>query len=265
MNTNRKKQISILVTLIALILVAMGATYAWFSLDRVSNTDRVSAKTNQDTVDLYVSSQGGTSFTNTYEADIKQVGNATKDELMPVSTDNLNQFVYAAISTSEKLQLAKDTKGQYYYHGRVYLKAKATGDHSGQKMTVYLDGSQEAGGDILSASDKKMINASRVGLTVGGKQAIIINFDNEKADKVVNCNGSTITYVKDPSNYVNDYLLKVVDGKATRPARALMTIELNKEYPVDIYYYMEGFDDDCTEAICEDDVKLHLAFFGVLE
>lgn len=265
MENYRKKQIAIIISLIAIILAGVSATYAWFTIDRITDTDMVSAKTNEDAVDLLISAGSGAAFTNSHEAPITQVNNSDNSELMPESTADLKEFMYASISTPERLSLARDSRGQYYYHGRVYIKANATAEHAGKKMTIYLDGSEESGGDILQAVNDQMLGASRVGLLIGGKNPVILNFDNAKAEKVALYRSGAIEYTRDPSNYVKDYLIKISDGKATRPEKALMTIELNKEYPIDIYYYMEGFDDDCTDAIAKNDVTLHLALFGVLE
>ena len=44
----------------------------------------------------------------------------------------------------------------------------------------------------------------------------------------------------------------------------LLEMELGRVYQVDVYFYLEGCDPDCTESIAFDDGYLHLAFYGVL-
>lgn len=44
-----------------------------------------------------------------------------------------------------------------------------------------------------------------------------------------------------------------------------MTMDLNQIYPVDIYFYLEGCDPDCSDDLSFDIADLHLAFYGVLQ
>jgi hypothetical protein len=43
-----------------------------------------------------------------------------------------------------------------------------------------------------------------------------------------------------------------------------MYLELNQIYAVDIYFYLEGCDPDCSDSVSLDGADLHLAFYGVL-
>ena len=51
----------------------------------------------------------------------------------------------------------------------------------------------------------------------------------------------------------------------TLPDKALLTMEFNRIYPVDIYFYLEGCDPDCSDALSFDVAELYLAFYGVLQ
>ena len=43
----------------------------------------------------------------------------------------------------------------------------------------------------------------------------------------------------------------------------LLEMAPGRSYPVDIYFYLEGCDPDCSDDISYQGVELHLAFYGV--
>ena len=49
------------------------------------------------------------------------------------------------------------------------------------------------------------------------------------------------------------------------PEQPLLLMELNREYTMDVYFYLEGCDPDCTDDIWHNGVDLQLAFYGILE
>ena len=49
----------------------------------------------------------------------------------------------------------------------------------------------------------------------------------------------------------------------TVPQTPLLEMELNTIYTLDIYFYLEGCDPDCSEEISRDDTNMQLAFYGV--
>ncbi|MBS7240712.1 MAG: hypothetical protein KIG94_11100, partial [Acetatifactor sp.] len=46
--------------------------------------------------------------------------------------------------------------------------------------------------------------------------------------------------------------------------KPLMVLDLNHEYVVDIYVYLEGCDPDCTNILSLENFDFHLGFYGVL-
>ncbi|MFQ9547592.1 MAG: hypothetical protein ACLRZ6_06905 [Lachnospiraceae bacterium] len=40
-------------------------------------------------------------------------------------------------------------------------------------------------------------------------------------------------------------------------------MNLNQIYPVDVYFYLEGCDPDCSDAITHNEADLYLAFYGI--
>ena len=49
------------------------------------------------------------------------------------------------------------------------------------------------------------------------------------------------------------------------PDKPLIYMELGKIYTLDIYFYLEGCDPDCSNSISYDGADLHLAFYGILD
>ncbi|MDO4477661.1 MAG: hypothetical protein Q4B73_01300 [Lachnospiraceae bacterium] len=285
MKTGHKvRVISLIVVLVLLLMAVVGGTYAWFSRNRVTSTDRVTSRTGEESVELYVSSQGGAGFRQQKEAAIVQVNNVNLTNLQPVSTGNLKTFLYSAGSSGNVVSsFLEDTEGKLYYHGRIYLQAVMTGQNAGKKLDLYLDTGREAGGAPVQAAKPEILNGSRLGLTFNGGNPVILSLsqnhnvgDEEyKTTTVVNgaaigpnqvltTAGGQVQAVADPSRYYGDYSIAFSDGSARLPGAALLRMESNQIYTVDIYYYLEGCDTDCNMALALEDVSLHLSFYGVL-
>ena len=73
--------------------------------------------------------------------------------------------------------------------------------------------------------------------------------------------GTAAKAVADPAMLTKD---RAVGTDGTVPEKPLLEMELGRVYQVDVYFYLEGCDPDCTESIAFDDGYLHLAFYGVL-
>ena len=84
-----------------LVLLSMAAaTYAWFTSNRQVETGLASARTGEENLELQISSSGGSSFQSMEPAPIVQVNRTDAGELLPVSTADLQQFVYAPVTVS---------------------------------------------------------------------------------------------------------------------------------------------------------------------
>ncbi len=273
----------ILLLVLALLASSAGATYAWFTYNRVTETNIATARTGEDRVELYISSGSGGSFREEKTADIIQVNESDAKRLMPVSTADLKTFVYAPNTQGSVADVfAVDDKGANYYHGRVYVKAQAAGNASGKSMDLYFDTSQEGIAAPVTSAQSGILKASRLGLTFDGGSPVIFYLDNGKLDneeekivtvvngrelndrEVLSASGGNIHPENDPSVSVADYTIALSDGGASLPANKLFTMELNKEYAVDIYFYLEGCDPDCTASVGLNEVDMQLAFYGVL-
>lgn len=281
----RKHMVLPLAAVCALALLSLTAvTAAWFTNNAKVNTSRAVSRTAAQSVELQVSSKGGDDFSGGREADIVQVNSAEMTRLMPVSTADLATFVQPPATVdgyAVSFQRVEDERD--YYHGRVYLRATADAAESGRKLTVYLDEGAGSGGALAvgGAAGSQLLHAARLGLVFDGKQesAVIFRLSEDKnaeGDRTLNTKldgavleeGSVLTWtgtaakaVADPAVLTKD---RAVGADGTVPEKPLLEMELGRVYQVDVYFYLEGCDPDCTESIAFDDGYLHLAFYGVL-
>ena len=268
------------VAMMALLLASLSAaTYAWFSTNAIVQTDRVSGKTGTEMVTLLVSSIGGNDFRGASSADIAHVNTTSSESLMPVSTSDLQHFVYNNGNIDEMaVNFVRVQNEQYYYHGRVFLKASAQGMPENAKLKLYLD---NAGG-LFANMAGYMANAARLGLTFDGGSAKILRISENanpengrrvntvvngtilQADQVISSAGDSLQIVQDPSVSYLNYTIGE-DGQPQGNVSPIFVMELNRIYAVDIYFYMEGCDPDCTDITQLDHLDLRLAFYGILD
>ncbi|MBR3641237.1 MAG: hypothetical protein IKN53_04325 [Oscillibacter sp.] len=269
------------------------ATFAWFTNNRRVSTSRVEARTASADVSLLISQEGGSSFRAEDSCPIVQVNETDLGMLMPVSTDDLQTFLYNPGTVEDyAINFLEVEDEAFYFHGRVYLKAEASGESTGTHMALYLDQSEESGGSLVEIDTENgddddvselVLNAARLGLSfgTGGDHAIFYLSDEHNAkddiayntevngkilgdDMVLTLSGSNVIAVDDPAVSLDTYSMFDEDG-SDLPDEPLFLMELNEIYPVDIYFYLEGCDPDCSDSISLGAVKLHLAFFGVLQ
>lgn len=259
------------------------ATLAWFTANRAVQTNTATARTGDETLELQISSSGGSSFKSVETAQITQINQTNSEILLPVSTADLNSFVYAPFTKDGKASAFKKVDDEAnYYHGRVYLRAEGEGWPEGSRMNLYLD---QSDGLLGEAADGYLLNASRLGLIFNGDTSnpIILRLSESEnpenaqiyntevngkilgKNQVLGYNDSGVFAIEDPSVSISEYTIDFSENQMKLPSRALMSMELGKIYPVDIYFYLEGCDPDCSESIQLNESELHLAFYGVLD
>ena len=272
------------VSMLVIMLVLSAATYAWFSANRIVSTDRASARSGTDSLQLQISETGGSDFRGSDETAIVQINTATQTQLMPVSTADLKTFVYNPASVDDMATNFRTVENEkYYYHGRIYLRATAEGKDAGARMALYLDEDNEVGGALAQANDGLLLNAARLGMTFDGGNPVIFSLSDTHNDvqeqrkntvlngvllednQVLSASGGNVTAVADPSISIDSRKIIMNDSAVTLPAEPLLYMELNQIYMVDIYFYIEGCDTDCSDSISYDEADLHLAFYGILE
>lgn len=279
------------VTTLAAFLALLAATYAWFSSNRAVETSLATTRTGDEKLELLISDSGGSSFKDSDNVAIRQMNQADRLDLMPVSTADLKTYVSAPVTISGKAKhFQKVTGEENYYHGRVYLKAVGEGWEAGSRMKLYLD---ESDGVLGKNGNGSLLNAARLGLKFNGpsSKTVILRLSEKENSKerqnyntvvdgvtlgknqvlaLKNTNSKaassdvSVKAVKDPSEPVKNYTVVLGDEKAEIPEKALLTMEFGKIYTVDIYFYLEGCDPDCSDAVSFNTSDLHLAFYGVL-
>lgn len=271
------------VTTLFAVLAFTFATLAWFTANRAVQTNTATARTGDETLGLQISSSGGSSFKSVETAQITQINQTNSEILLPVSTADLNSFVYAPFTKDGKASAFKKVDDEAnYYHGRVYLRAEGEGWPEGSRMNLYLD---QSDGLLGEAADGYLLNASRLGLIFNGDTSnpIILRLSESEnpenaqiyntevngkilgKNQVLGYNDSGVFAIEDPSVSISEYTIDFSENQMMLPSRALMSMELGKIYPVDIYFYLEGCDPDCSESIQLNEAELHLAFYGVLD
>ena len=83
-------------------------------------------------------------------------------------------------------------------------------------------------------------------------------------DQVLSWNGTGVSPTADPSVPVTDYTAAFTSDGLDLPEQPLFTMELGVIYPLDVYFYLEGCDPDCSDSVSYDGADIHLAFYGVL-
>ena len=269
-------------TLFAMLALA-AATLAWFTTNRAVQTNTATARTGDETLELQISSSGGNDFQSVETAPITQVNQTDSETLMPVSTVDLNSFVYVPFTVDGKAAVFQPVENEAnYYHGRVYLRAQGEGWPSGSLMNLYLD---ESDGILGQTADGYLLNASRLGLVFGEDTSAPVilrlseseNPGNARAyntevngqllgdNQVLGYSGGNVDVAEDPSVPVSEYTVRFTDNQINLPEKSLLSMELGKIYAVDVYFYLEGCDPDCSESVQRNEADIHLAFYGVLD
>ena len=268
------------VTTIAALLALSAATYAWFTSNRQVSTNTASARTGEETLELQVSSMGGDGFRNEETAAIRQVNSQDQERLMPVSTADLVNFVYTP-STKDGMasSFERVEQEEYLYHGRIYLRAVGTGWPSGTRLKLYLDQSD----GVLGEASGTLLTASRLGLMFDGaaSSAVILRLTESESpgtqqtyntvidgrtlgkNQVLSWDGKRAHAAADPSHAISDYTVTFQNASISMPGDALLEMELNRIYTVDVYFYLEGCDPDCSDSVSWQEADIHLAFYGV--
>ena len=270
-----------IVTMIFAVLSLAFATYAWFTTNREVSTSTATARTGEETLELQLSTSGGGSFRDADSVSIQQVNQTSAEYLLPVSTSNLVNFVYSPNTEAGIAKAFQPVENEsYYYHVRVYIRATGTGWPDGTTMKLYLDQSDNILGQQVSG---ELLNAARLGLVFDGdySSAVILKLSdssNSSDQQVYNTevNGQrlgdnqvlsyvnqSVQAVTDPSVAAGQYTVTFDNDSMQAPERTLLTMNLNQIYSVDIYFYIEGCDPDCSSYIQYSIADLQIGFYGI--
>ncbi|MDD3340207.1 MAG: hypothetical protein PHS82_15285 [Lachnospiraceae bacterium] len=272
------------VTVLAMLATVTMATYAWFTSNRTVTTDTATSRTGTGDLTLQISEQGGNAFTPVEEAAIVQVNQTAEENLLPVSTGDLQNFVYnGATVEGQARSFSRVDNEAYYYHGRIFLRAEAENMQEGARLALYLDQADAAGGAMVSTDSGDLLAAARLGLMFDedAQSTVIFRLSDDYSstgtagntflngtrlgdNEVLSWNGSGVSTVADPSVTLDQYTIQMDDTTVTRPKAPLLYMDFNQVYQVDIYFYVEGCDPDSAENVYHDGGNLHLAFYGMM-
>lgn len=270
----------LVVTICAALAAMTAATYAWFTTNKAVSTGTATARTGDERLELQISSEGGSRFTDQETVSVFQVNQTDSKNMIPVSTDNLVDFVYAPFTSGgDAKKFLRVEKEENYYHGRIYLRAVGDGFAAKDRLALYLD---QSDGILASASSGMLLHASRLGLRFDNDKTVIFRLSDDTnpkdaqtyntiingkrlgADQVLSYQNGTIKAVTDPSVSLSDYTISFETSSIRIPDKPLLLMEWNKIYTLDIYFYLEGCDPDCSDSVSFDQADIHLAFYGML-
>lgn len=270
----------LVVTICAALAAMTAATYAWFTTNKAVSTGTATARTGDERLELQISSEGGSRFTDQETVSVFQVNQTEPKNMIPVSTDNLVDFVYAPFTSGgDAKKFLRVEKEENYYHGRIYLRAVGDGFAAEDRLALYLD---QSDGILASASSGMLLHASRLGLRFDNDKTVIFRLSDDTnpkdaqayntiingkrlgSDQVLSYQNGTIKAVTDPSVSLSDYTISFETSSIRIPDKPLLLMEWNKIYTLDIYFYLEGCDPDCSDSVSFDQADIHLAFYGML-
>ena len=153
------------------------------------------------------------------------------------------------------------------------MMAYAVNQPESAKMALYFskDMSEENGG-------KEMLAGARLGLKFDDQDPVIFSLTTDSLSSQVNNtyingtlagegivlsgSGDSVSTESDPSVQMSDYVFDTEQGNA--PDKPIAYLELNRSYKVDVYFYLEGCDPDCTDDLQQSELDMDLYFYGVL-
>lgn len=263
-------KIYIKVTIILLIIsIATISTYAWFTSNEKVKTSSVSVSIGGDNITLLAGPTPNELSENGFE--IKESNANNKTRLMPVSTVDANSFVFMenAGSTFTRFREVLEEEG-FYYHGVFYIKAEGENENS---INLYLDNSDND--FFTSDDDTNILNAARFAIKIGDVVRIIEVSQNENDinDRVDNTYVDGVL-VKDKQIGIKNNevfmekaeIYSVEDSMITMNSYPDFSFDLkqNETYKIDVYFWLEGTDPDCSDAIELKNINMNIKFTGVI-
>ncbi len=261
-------------SLLLLIVVAAGTTYAWFSLSGRASTyvTPMAGTVSEGSTSLLISENAGGPFDKTCE--LVYTGNP--DSLKPVSTANLTHFYKVTAQNKDGMAVlysnADSKVDTETLHGMVYLQCLNA------SCDVYFNKDQ-----LKLGTDPQALAAMRFGMKITareGTRTYIFRLDElgstgsaESKQTVpgtstvvssVNGNGQA-QYVNDPSAGLSDYMANAGndDNDFNPGTTRLIKLEVNEVATIEYWLYLEGCDDQCINAVQSRSSDIQLAFAGV--
>lgn len=257
---------------IMLLVLLMGATYAWFTFDPYTNVEPLSGTVGDGDTTLLIAANPDDIFSAQC-----LLPKDYSEGLLPVSTSDLQHFYRAyahdrlgiALSYKEVTESVEED----VIHGKIYLKSLK------DDCNVYLYQPQ-----LYFGEDDQMLAALRLGLrftTQEGVDTYIFSLDDwvdgltateimttPEEDVVVSgiVGKSSPEYIKDIALGLNRYSAIPNEERPKFPKpgeQKLCTLQAEEIGEVEYWLYLEGCDSNCINEVQNREVSLQLSFAGV--
>ena len=259
--------------LLILLAVAIGFTYAWFSLSgrTATHVTPMGGTVSDGDTSLLISASASGPFDKTCE--LVYAGNP--DSLLPVTTADLEHFYKAKTQNKKGIAMlygnVDERVDQDTLHGTVYLKCENA------SCNVYLNPAE-----LKLGNDAQALAAMRLGMKMtsrSGSQTYIFRLDelgatgNAQSVKTVPQDGTVVAsidgsgqpqYTSDPSVGLSDYMAQSGSGSNSfrAGAKELVKLEADEVATVEYWLYLEGCDDQCSNPVQNINSDVQLAFAG---
>lgn len=272
--TLKKSFTMAILSLLLLLVIATGATYAWFTLSGITSTNVTpmgGTVGSGDTVLLISNAQGGP-FDKTCELRLA----ANPDTLRPVSTADLEHFYRVTAQNKEGIAMLYESADrqidQSVLYGTVYLQCKNA------PCDVYFN--REG---LKLGNDPQALAAMRLGLKItskSGTETFLFKLDDlgstgsARSVKTIPRNqavvssisgGGAANYVDDPAKELSGYMAQAGEheNEYNPGANKLVSLQTDEIATVSYWLYLEGCDEQCSNAVQNKSSELQLAFAGV--
>ena len=268
-----KKQLKLTIFwIVFLIIVAVGTTYAWFTVTGMPSTNvtPMAGTVSEGDTNLLISNSYGGPFDKTCEL----VLSGNPDSLRPLSTADLTHFYRATAQNNEGITVlyanADNRVDQDALHGTVYLQCQNA------SCDVYFNRDE-----LNLGSDAQALAAMRLGMRItssSGTQTLIFRLDDmgstggAQSARTIASAGSVVAsvagsgepvFTSDLSQGIGGYMAQT-NGNAYNPgSQKLMTLQAEEVATVEYWLYLEGCDDQCFNPVQNKASQLCLAFAGV--
>lgn len=291
MNSNASKekmrlgQAGIAFTLLVIAAALVAATYAWFTSNTAVNTNSVAVRSDDSQLEIQLGDAASNTWTSQGDAAFSS-NSPDPLTLYPVSTFDLNGFAECTRTNEngEAVHFEQAEDGRHYYHGWIDVRANVTGAGASKAtgvVNLYL-------GDTLApaGADAELLKATRVGLKFSQAGQVVQSCyfalddapGNNRASHpatrpalagysdgmLLGWQNGALACAADGAQNAAAYTM-AQDESATRPQNALVTMNLDTTYRLDVYYYIEGTDLDSADYLYGDTGILHVNLFAALD
>lgn len=259
--------------LLILLAIAIGFTYAWFSLSgkTATNVTPMGGTVSDGDTSLLISTSASGPFDKICE--LVYAGNP--DSLLPVTTADLEHFYKVKTQNKKGIAMlygnADERVDQDTLHGTVYLKCENA------SCNVYFNPAE-----LKLGSDAQALAAMRFGMKITSRstsQTYIFKLDelgatgSAQSVRTVPQDGTVVAsidgsgqpqYTSDPSVELSDYMAKTgTDSKSFQAgSKELVKLEADEVATVEYWLYLEGCDDQCSNPVQNRSSDVQLAFAG---